>query len=356
MRIKTQPGIGGRTRRNAKHGCEECAKLRGEARPRGKRQAGHSSTSNGQGTPPATQVRPRNSRPPPRWSLSFTWQKQNPGETAQSIRRKEWKLAAGSKQRQGQNRGFDPPTDSDDPDNPTKPNTDNPQVDFFGKPKDPSLSLHQIQATNATQGRYTQPSAAAVLTPALNMNNPFGVAGQHNQPSLCTGHNLLAMQMSPGGYFTSPLVRDDNYGPQQQRPGERSGAFDLISSLPSSSFGAPSGPNRIQSNAGSSSALAYPDATSFALSETPNDANDANGDKESSNTYEVAWCSMDYESTGGPTAMAIHNTSEASSPAPIDFSGMPGSPNLAPADPPVPQRRPGLQPGSINPTLSGAPH
>ncbi|KAG6365123.1 hypothetical protein INS49_006730 [Diaporthe citri] len=154
------------------------------------------------------------------------------------------------------------------------------------------------------------------------------------------------MQPPPRGHFTSPLVRDDNYRPQQQQSGEILGAFNLIPSLPSSSFGAPSGPNIIQSNTGSSNALAYPDPTSCALSWTPNDAN---GDKELSNAYE-ALSPMGYGSTGGPTAVDIYNT------APFDFSGMPGSVDPAPADPPASQRRPGLQPGSIDPILSGAPH
>ncbi|KAI7775421.1 hypothetical protein LA080_006844 [Diaporthe eres] len=276
IRLKTLPGENGRSRRNAKHGCLKCAELRGEAGPRGKRQAGHSSTPNGQGNPPATQAQPEpgNSRPTPKkpLPLSSIWQRQNPGETAQSVHRKEWKLAVPSKKRQEHIRGFDPGTESDDSDNPPKPNIDNPLVDIFGRPKAHSESVF----------------------------------------------------------------------------------------VPSPSSGGPSDLNAIQGNASFPPSFTYPDPVEF--SSISSHFDDATGIVDLSNDFENL-SQMYSESTGGPSSgnMApvnawVSNTSDASSPAPFDFSGMTGSANPTPTDPPVSQRHPGLRPLSIDPMLSGAPH
>ncbi|KAK7716303.1 hypothetical protein SLS64_003455 [Diaporthe eres] len=273
--LKTLPGENGRSRRNAAYGCPGCAELRGEAGPRGKRQAGHSSTPNGHGNSPAAQARPKpgNSRPTPKkpLPLSSTWQRQNPGETAQSVRRKQWKLAVPSKKRQEQNRGFDPGTESDDLDSPPKPNIDNPHVDIFGRPKAHSESI----------------------------------------------------------------------------------------SVPSPSSGGPSDPNAIQRNASFPPSFTYPDPMEF--SSLSSHFDDATGGTELSIDFETL-SPVDFESTGGPSSWNMapvnarfSNNSGASSPAPFDFSGMPGPSNPAPAAPPVFQHHPGLHPWSIDPLLSGAP-
>ncbi|KAG6361376.1 hypothetical protein INS49_009603 [Diaporthe citri] len=324
--LKTQPGKDGRSRRNAAYGCKDCAKLRGEAGPRG------------------------------------------------------WKLDVPSKQRQERNRGFDPGTESDDSDNPPKPNIDNPLVDRFGTQKDPSLSNRQIQSIQAIQGfgqpRTTYPPQpplhqssvvsgarhasfppARTATSTLNTRSPSQVVGLPDQPSLYEDHPRP--MDTPRMYdFTSSLATNNASGPQQQRSGGRPGVFSLFPPVPSPSSGGPSYPNAIQGNASFSSAFTYPDPMECELYSTSSHFDDAFDRTE---LFKEGEALLESDSTGGPsrgpTAVPtgrFHNTFEAPSPAQLDLSGMPGPANPAPANPPVCQRPAGLQPGSIDPLLSGA--
>lgn len=212
LTLKGLPGEGNRTRRNAKHGCPDCATLREEAGlPRGKRKSAASSTPKGQGTSQAgrSQSEPGNSRSTPKKEAGLSrsnrksatsltrkgqgsspaqeaqseprnsgatpkkaglsqrathktfadiWQRQN-GKTAQPASNKPGKLAVDSKQQHERNRGFDPSTESDDLDNPPKPIKNSTQVDVFGRPKDHPESVRQIQEN--FRRWEAQPPAAA---------------------------------------------------------------------------------------------------------------------------------------------------------------------------------------------------
>lgn len=378
-RLKTQPGEDGRTRRNAKYRCQKCAALREKAGlSRGKKSAGSSSTPDGQGTPPARQAPSKqgNSLPTPakagkrqaftRKTVSAMWQKQNNGQSARPGSSKPWKLPVGSKQQQERNRGFDPSTESDDPDNLPKPNRSNPQVDEFGTPRDHSETIRQVQEN--VQRWDAQPPAAAFSGPnSLNedsVSNQSSRYGNHTQP----------LQRTPQmDNYTSYPTTGNASGPQQRQPGEDARLFSLFPPEPPTYPGAPaypgapSGPSQLERNTGFPSPYRY----------TYPDPMELDGSSSSNHSIEDMWTlwlsdvgvpmhHSNFEPTGlsstGNTAaynQLYSNTFVSSSPAPFDFPDVPGSANPAPAPAPAyplgSQRHPGLRPGSRDPTLSGAP-
>lgn len=352
-RLKTQPGEGGRTRKNAKYRCQKCAALREKAGlTRGKKPAGSSPTPDSQGTSPAKQARPGqgNSLPTPaktgtgqaftRKSFSVIRQR-NHGQTAQPGSSKSWKLAVGSKQQQEQNRGFDPSTESDDPDNLPKPNRSNPQVDDFGKPRDHSETTRQVLEN--VRRWNAQPPAAAFSGP-----NFFNEDRESNQSSRY-GNDTQTMRHTPqmDNFMSYPMTGNAS-GPQQQHPGEESRGFFLFPPEPPTYPGATTYPD--------------PDPMELDTSRTFNAFNEEDTWNLWSSNASVPLYPSNLElpglpstgNTAGPNQM-YSNPFAASSPPPSNFPGMPGPANPAPAYPSGSQRHPGLRPGSTDPTLSEAP-
>lgn len=306
LTLKGLPGEGNRTRRNARHGCQDCATLREEAGlPRGKRKSAASSTPKGQGPSQArrSQSEPGNSRSTPKKAgpsqrathktFAAIWQRQN-GKTAQPASNKPGKLAVASKQQHERKRGFDPSTESDDPDNPPEPIKNSTLVDVF---KDHSESIRRIQE-NFRRWKAQPPAAAGRSSDFFDEDGtPF-------------------------------LANNNANGPQQQRSGQESDAFARSPPVPSPSPGAPSGPNEPQRNASSLRDFMYPDPMEFSRPSTRFE--DAMSDIQRSRTFEA-------------------------SPAPFDFSGLPESATPAPADPPAPQRHPDVQDSLIDPRLLEVP-
>lgn len=376
-RLKTQPGEGGRTRKNAKYRCQKCAALREKAGiSRGKKPAGSSPTPDGQGTPSAKQATPKqgNSLPTPAKTQAFTskklsvmWQRKNNRNTAQPGSSKPWKLPVGSKQQQERNRGFDPSTESDDPDNLPKPNRKNPLVDEFGTPRDHSETIRPVQEN--VQRRNAQPPAAVFSGP--NFSNGDSVSNQ----SLRYGNHTQPMQLTPQmDNYTSYPTTGNASGPQQRQPGEEYREFSLFPHEPPTYPGAPaypggptypgtpSGPNQLELNTGfpSPDRYMYPDPMELDGSSTSNHSNEDMWTLWLSNVG-VPLHHSNFEPTGLPSTrntaasnQMYFNTFVPSSPAPFNFPGMPGPANPAPAYPPGSQHHPGLLPGSTDPTLSEA--
>lgn len=366
-RLKTQPGEDGRTRRNAKYRCQKCAALREKAGlSRSKKSAGSSSTPDGQGTPPARQAPSKqgNSLPTPAKTgkrqpftpktVSLMWQRRNNGQSAKPASSKPWKLAAVPKQQQERNRGFDPSTESDDPDNPPKPNRSNPQVDEFGTPRDQSEPIRQVQ--DNVQRWDARPPAAAFSGP--NFSNEDGESSQSSR----YGNHTQPMQPTPQvDNYTSYPTTGNASGPQQQQPGEDARLFSLFPSEPPpyprapAYPGAPSGSNPYR--------YTYPDPMELDSSRNVSHFDEAMWTLSSANASVPLHYSNSEDpglpSTGDTAAydQMYSTTLTASSPAPFNFPDMPGPSNPAPAPayPPGSQRHPGLRPTSRDPTLSGVP-
>lgn len=307
------------------------------------------------------------------------WQRQNNGNTAQPGSSKPWKLPVASNQQQERNRGFDPSTESDDPDNLPKPNRKNPMVDEFGTPRDPSETIRPVQEN--VQRRNAQPPAAVFSGP--NFSNGDSVSNQ----SLRYGNDTQTIRHTPQlDNYTSYLTTGNANGPQQRHPGEESREFSLFPHEPPTYPGAPaypgapthpgaptylgaptypgtpSGPNQLELNTGFPSPYTYPDPMELDDSSTSNHSNEDMWTLWLSNVG-VPLHHSNFEPPGLPSTgntaasnQMYFNTFVTSSPAPFNFPGMPGPANPAPAYPPGSQHHPGLLPGSTDPTLSEAPH
>lgn len=308
------------------------------------------------------------------------WQRQNNGNPAQPGSSKPWKLPVASKHQQERNRGFDPSTESDDPDNLPKPNRKNPLVDEFGKPRDHSETSRQAQEN--VQRRNAQPPAAAFSGP--NSLNEDGVSNQSSR----YGNHTQPMQLTPQmDSYTSYPTTGNASGPQQQHLGEESREFSLFPHEPPTYPGmpthpgapaypgaptypgastyprAPSGPNQPERNTGfpSPDRYTYPDPMELDGSSTSNHSNEDMWTLWLSNVG-VPLHHSNFEPPGLPSTgntaasnQMYFNTFVSSSPAPFNFPGVPGPANPAPAYPPGSQHHPGLLPGSTDPTLSEAP-
>lgn len=290
-------------------------------------------------------------------AIPAIWQRNN-GQTAQPGSSKSWKLAVGSKQQQERNRGFDPSTESDDPDNLPKPNRSNHQVDEFGKPRDHSETTRQIQENIQRWNAQPPPAARS----GFDFLDEYGESSQSSR----YGNDTQTMWHTPqmDNYMSYPMTGNAS-GPQQRHPGEESRDFFLFPPEPPSypgaltHPGAPSGPSQLERNGAYTST--YPDPMELDVSRTTNYFNEEMWTLGLSNTY-AALHPSDFEHTGLPgtgntvaSNQMYSDTFAASSPAPMYFSGMPAPANPAPAYPPGSQRHPGLRPGSTDPTLSGAP-
>lgn len=154
---KNEPHEDGRTRKNAKWRCTDCAKLREEAGLSSARKsvgpsptAEPSPTPSCRGTPVAKQrrPRPRNSQPRTEASqaaiheaLASAWEQQH-GDPPYVARRKGWQACSPSGQQQEQSRDDELPTESDDSDSRPESIFTNMGVDVFGTPTEYSPSTN----------------------------------------------------------------------------------------------------------------------------------------------------------------------------------------------------------------------
>lgn len=386
--LKTKPGEDGRKRKNAKYRCKECAALREKAGlSRGKKQPAPPPTPSSHGTPPAGQARlePGNSRSTPKKAepsqtitvenLPAIWQRQNKGKTAQPASNKQWKLAVVPNQQQERNRGFDPGTESDEPNNPPECIKNSPVVDVFGKPKDHSEFIRQIQR-NCRRWKAQPPAAAGpsadflgddgtltnfgmpvhsapfaqlaprqvpdlpgteqaarhpvlMIDPALSMNDPSQVAAEPHQRSRYeVDIQVHTLQIDDP---TSSLATNNASGPQQQQPGEESGALALLPPGPSPFLGAPEPSTDILE-----AITTYPGPM------------EGSGEPEETSYFDDAWDNIQRSNM-------FENLYRERSEERFDFRGINEPAAQATADPPAPRSHPDVQASLIDPRLSAAP-
>ena len=368
LKRKTEPGEEGRTRRNAKWACKDCAKLREEAGlSRGRRNAGLSPTPSRPGAPGPRQGRskPRNLQPTPepsqaaiRAAFSSQWEKQNNGESSQSSRRKGWMLAVPRKPQQQQTRGDELSTESDDPDNRPKPIVNNADVDSFRTPIDRSNSTSRwneqpphAAATLVPRempisiGAQVTPSVPfGTVNPALIMKNP----GEPEKPSLFEERTRAMWDLPPMDLTFSSAPNDGSI-PQQQQPSDDPNALQASAPMPFQFNGLSGSPKESQDNDSLSILFPSSEQMGFEVSEMPGQFNQAMEDITLSNVYEASIAS---QSAGGTSDYitpewdtGFSSTSQVLDPEPFSFWSMPGpvyspliDPSLSAAQAPAPAK------------------
>lgn len=381
---KSQKSDVGRSRQNAKWGCKDCARLKAEAGQSRNRQrsstAGQARPETGNSQPALEKAEP--SQPITPQIARRKWERKSKRKTPQADLLKQWMVPVALEQQQQQNGGFNPGTDSDDPDNLPKPVADNLLLDRFGQRKDHAESTRQIRenylqanaqppvAGNSKLDFYLDNDGPGVpaASPASRQSTvlprsmtPSGtsiqIADERGRPPSQFEDSLRAMPNHPHMTYAPSPVPVTASGPQQQQHGERP-----VEYAPHPGFlGTPSRRNEFQGNADIASFPQYPDPTEFEMSRRPTYFDDAMKDMEWPMAHEALHQSQ-WQSTGVPGSHDIarndanfpSNYGASSSSAQFDFSSTLGRMNPQPADPSGYQRHPGLRPESRDRMLSGA--